>query len=149
MKSNLAAEIAGAFHAAGVRPTTQRHAILGYLAQTEVHATAEEIFRAVNRRDPRASRATVYNSLRSLAKAGLVREVASDGKAARFDANLHPHHHFVCEHCGAVEDIPWFDLPPAAGRAALGQRAVRDYEIVFRGACADCLLSNRAQGVRQ
>jgi Fe2+ or Zn2+ uptake regulation protein len=136
--SNIIPELSQAFRAAGVRPTAQRYAVLGYLAQSEVHATAEEIFVAVNRRDPRASRATVYNNLHALAKAGLVREVASDGGAARFDANLYPHHHFICENCGAVEDIPWFDLPASAGRAALGKRAVRDYQIVFRGACMRC-----------
>jgi Fe2+ or Zn2+ uptake regulation protein len=136
--SNIVPELSQAFRAAGIRPTAQRFAVLGYLAQSEVHATAEEIFVAVNRRDPRASRATVYNNLHALAKAGLVREVVSDGGAARFDANLHPHHHFICENCGALEDIPWFDLPASAGRAALGKRAVRNYQIVFRGACMRC-----------
>jgi Fe2+ or Zn2+ uptake regulation protein len=127
-----------AFGAAGIRPTAQRYAVLGYLAQSEVHATAEEIFEAVNRRDPRASRATVYNSLHALAKAGLVHEVVSGGGATRFDANLHPHHHFICESCGAVEDIPWFDVPQAVGRGALGKRSVREYQIVFRGVCLRC-----------
>jgi Fur family transcriptional regulator, peroxide stress response regulator len=102
-----------------------------------VHATAGEIFRAVNRQDPRASRATVYNSLKSLTRAGLVREVISEGKAARFDSSLHPHHHFVCEHCGEVEDIAWFELP-AAGKHALGARQVRSFEVVFRGVCEKC-----------
>jgi Fe2+ or Zn2+ uptake regulation protein len=146
--SNSIPELNKAFRAVGLRPTAQRYAVLGYLAQSEVHATAEEIFVAVNRRDPRASRATVYNNLHALAKAGLVREVVSDGGAARFDCNLHPHHHFICETCGAVEDIPWFDLPPAAGRAVLGKRAVRDYHIVFRGACMRCESRSR-RGVRQ
>jgi Fe2+ or Zn2+ uptake regulation protein len=136
--SNLIPELNQAFRAAGVRATAQRYAVLGFLAHTEVHATAEEIFLAINRRDPRASRATVYNNLHALTKAGLVREVVSDGGAARFDANLHPHHHFICEQCGAVEDIPWFDLPQSAGRVALGDRTVRDYQIVFRGACKRC-----------
>jgi Fe2+ or Zn2+ uptake regulation protein len=147
--SNLIPELTKAFRAAGIRPTSQRYAVLGYLAQSEVHATAEEIFTAVNRRDPRASRATVYNSLHALAKAGLVREVVSDGGAARFDANLHPHHHFICEKCGAVEDIPWFDLPPTAGLTALGKRSVREYQIVFRGACMRCREPLSRRGVRQ
>ena len=138
MSNHLLPELHQAFQAAAIRPTAQRFAILRYLAQTEVRATADEIFHAINRTDPRASRATVYNGLKSLAQAGLVREVASGGKAARFDANLHRHHHFLCERCGAVEDIPWFDLPRSAGRAALGSRAVRDYEITFRGACPRC-----------
>ena len=136
--SNLNRELDRAFQAAALRPTAQRYAVLEFLAVQPVHATAEQIFHAINRCDPRASRATVYNNLRALAKAGLVRELVSEGKAARFDANLHPHHHFICENCGAVEDIAWFDLPAAAGRQALGKRDVRRYEIVFRGHCGRC-----------
>ncbi len=146
--SKLAAELDQAFQAAALRPTAQRYAVLEFLAKSSVHATAMEIFSAVNRNDPRASRATVYNNLRALAKVGLVREVVSDGKAARFDANLHRHHHFVCERCGAVEDIPWFDLPPSAGRAALGRREVNNYEVVFHGACVSCHDSRPKQGAK-
>ena len=145
-KSN--AELDRAFQAVGLRPTAQRYAVLEFLAKGSVHATAVEIFRAVNRNDPRSSRATVYNNLRSLAKAGLVREVMSDGKSARFDANLHRHHHFVCEQCGSVEDIPWFDLPPAAGRAELGGYEVNNYQIVFHGACAGCRDSQPKRGAK-
>lgn len=136
--SKNSTELTAAFRAAELRPTSQRYAVLEFLTKQPVHATAEEIFHALNRKDPRASRATVYNSLRSLAQAGLVREVVSDGKAARFDANLHRHHHFLCEGCGSVEDIPWFDLPPASGRSALAGRAVHNYEILFRGTCERC-----------
>ena len=146
--SKLSAELEQAFQAVALRPTAQRYAVLEFLAQHPVHATAEEIFGAVNRNDPRASRATVYNNLRSLAKAGLVREVMSDGKAARFDANLRRHHHFICERSHAVEDISWFDLPPSAGRAALRGRDVSNYEIVFRGACIRCRDSQPERGTK-
>ena len=135
-----------AFRAAALRPTAQRWAVLEFLVRRPVHATAEQVCRAVNRTVPRASRATVYNSLRSLARAGLVREVVAEGQAARFDARLRRHHHFICERCGAVEDIAWFDLPPAAGKKALRGRAVHDYEIVFRGACARCRHSDSQRG---
>ena len=136
--SKLSTELERAFQTAALRPTAQRYAVLEFLARHSVHATADEIFAAVNRNDPRASRATVYNSLHSLAKAGLVREVSSEGKAARYDANLHPHHHFICEKCGTVEDITWFDLPDWATAAPLGGREVNNYEIVFRGGCLKC-----------
>ena len=146
--SKFSTQLEQAFQAAALRPTAQRYAVLEFLAQHPVHATAEEIFGALNRYDPRASRATVYNNLRSLAKAGLVREVMSEGKAARFDANLRRHHHFVCERCGAVEDIAWFDLPPSAGRAALSGRDVTNYEIVFRGVCVRCRDSRPKRGAK-
>ena len=136
--SNSAAELREAFRGVALRPTAQRFAVLEYLARRPVHATAGEIYRAVNRRHPRASRATVYNNLRDLARSGVVREMVSKGRASRFDARLRRHHHFVCEKCGAIEDIAWFDLPPAAGKAMLGGRTVRRYEIVFRGSCETC-----------
>lgn len=143
----MMAELEEAFRAAGVRRTPQRYAVLEFLVRTSLHATAEEIFRAVNRSDPRASRATVYNSLRSLARAGLAREVVSEGEAARFGASLDRHHHFICERCGKVEDIPWFDLPSQAGKTALGSRAIHNYEIVFRGACGRCSARAASRGV--
>jgi Fur family peroxide stress response transcriptional regulator len=146
--SKLSAQLEQAFQSAALRPTAQRYAVLEFLAQHSVHATAEEIFAAVNRNDPRASRATVYNNLRSLSNAGLVREVMSEGKAARFDANLRRHHHFVCERCHTVEDISWFDLPPSAGRAALGARDVSNYEIVFRGVRVPCRDSKPKRGAK-
>ena len=136
--SKLKADLDRAFEAAALRPTAQRYAVLEYLAKYDVHVTADQIFDALNRSDPRASRATVYNNLRSLAKAGLVREVSSEGKAARFDANLHPHHHFICDKCGVVEDISWFDIPDGVAGAALGGRRIASYEIVFRGNCLKC-----------
>ena len=136
--SNLREELREAFRGARLRPTAQRYAVLEFLVRRKVHATAAEIFRAVNRGNPRASRATVYNSLRALARAGMVREVASDGKSARFDASLRRHHHFICEGCGKMEDIEWFDLPPMAGKPFLNGRAVHQYEILFRGTCQTC-----------
>lgn len=146
--SKLRTELSEAFSTAALRPTPQRYAVLEFLVRHPVHATADEIFAALNRNDPRASRATVYNTLHSLTHSGLVREVISEGKAARYDANVHQHHHFVCERCGGVEDIEWFDLPAAAGRSALGGRAVRTYELLFRGVCESCGSSNLKSGVR-
>ena len=59
---------------------------MAFLMACNRHPTAAEIFQAVNRVDPRSSRATTYNNLRDLVQAGLVREVAVEGRAARFDA---------------------------------------------------------------
>jgi Fur family peroxide stress response transcriptional regulator len=101
------------------------------------HPTAAEIFEAVNRVDPRSSRATTYNNLRDLVQAGLVREVAIEGRAARFDAKGVRHHHFVCDRCGNVEDMKWYSVPrPASG--SLGKRILRECELIFRGLCTKC-----------
>jgi Fur family peroxide stress response transcriptional regulator len=128
----------------GLRCTPQRYAVMAFLMENDSHPTAAEIFEAVNRADPRCSRATTYNNLRDLVQAGLVREVAVEGRAARFDAKGMRHHHFVCDRCGTVEDIEWYDVPkPAAG--SLGRRILRQSELIFRGLCAKCA-PRRAHG---
>jgi Fe2+ or Zn2+ uptake regulation protein len=122
----------------GLRCTPQRYAVMKFLMEQTSHPTAAEIFEAVNRVDPRSSRATTYNNLRDLVQAGLVREVAAEGRAARFDAKGVRHHHFICDRCGEVEDVEWFDVPkPAPG--ALGKRVLRECEVIFRGLCKKCV----------
>ena len=123
----------------GLRCTAQRYAVLAFLMDHKGHPTAAEIFRAVNRVDPRSSRATTYNNLRDLVKAGLVREVAVEGRAGRFDVVGMRHHHFICDRCGNVEDMGWYDVPkPASG--SLGKRVLRECELIFRGLCTKCAL---------
>ncbi len=123
----------------GVRCTAQRYAVMAFLMENNRHPTAAEIFEAVNRMDPRSSRATTYNNLRDLVQAGLVREVAVEGRAARFDATGMKHHHFICDHCGNVEDMDWYDVPRPAS-VSLGERILRESELIFRGLCAKCAL---------
>lgn len=121
----------------GLRCTPQRYAVMAFLMEHSGHPTAAEIFDAVNRTDPRCSRATTYNNLRDLVQAGLVREVAVEGRAARFDAKRVRHHHFICDRCGKVEDIEWYDVPKPAP-ASLGKRILRQSEMIFRGLCLKC-----------
>ena len=125
------------FDGSGLRCTPQRYAVMAFLMEQNKHPTAAEIFEAVNRMDPRSSRATTYNNLRDLVKAGLVREVAVEGRAARFDAKGMQHHHFICDRCGSVEDMEWYDVPRPALRS-LGKRVLRECELIFRGFCAKC-----------
>lgn len=121
----------------GLRCTPQRYAVMAFLVGHSSHPTAAEIFEAVNRVDPRSSRATTYNNLRDLVKAGLVREVAVEGRAARFDAKGMKHHHFVCDRCGEVEDLEWYEVPRPESRS-LGKRLLRECELIVRGLCARC-----------
>jgi Fur family peroxide stress response transcriptional regulator len=138
----LKEKIESAFRANGLRCTPQRFFVMEHLMRHPVHATAEDIYIAVNSSDPRASRATVYNNLHALERAGLVREVSVDSKAVRFDANVDRHHHFICDACGLVEDIEWFDPPKVHFH-------VRDFEVKFRGTCDVCRRTKNATSKTQ
>jgi len=125
----------------GVKFTTQRYCVMAFLMENPGHPTAVEIFDGVNRLDPRSSKATVYRNLKDLVQAGLVREVAVEGRSARFDLKGMPHHHFICDRCGKVENMEWFDVPePPAG--TVGDRIVREYEVILRGLCTGCASSS-------
>src|ERR1700691_2279390 len=121
----------------GLRCTPQRYAVMAFLLKHDKHPTAAEIFEGVNRVDPRSSRATTYNNLRDLVRTGLVREVAVEGRAARYDAKGMRHHHFICDRCGDVEDMKWYAVPKP-GSGTLGKRVLRECELIFRGLCTKC-----------
>ncbi len=134
-------EIRRSLESSGLRCTPQRFAVLTFLMGQNRHATAADIFEAVNSVNPSCSRATAYNALRDLVSAGLVREVSIGGRAAYFEIKGARHHHFICDDCGSVEDVEWRRVrmlsPP---RPALrdDKRIVRECEIILRGLCAKC-----------
>jgi Fur family peroxide stress response transcriptional regulator len=114
---------------------------LQYLLKHPCHPTAEEIHGVVNRHDPRVSRATVYNSLHALVGSGLVREVKLGGEATRFEPHIERHHHFVCDKCGRIEDIDWFELSEITHRAGVKTRSIR--ALVLQGLCEPCLAQKK------
>jgi Fe2+ or Zn2+ uptake regulation protein len=131
---------------AGLKLTPQRIAIVRLFAEETSHPTAQDLFERLRPSFPSMSFATVYNTLDTLARAGLagiVRLPGKRGDAARFDPNTAPHHHAVCDGCGAVLDISAGSLAatPAAlekvRRAAPGF-SVRAVERIYRGLCAGC-----------
>ncbi|MDT0266987.1 Fur family transcriptional regulator [Streptomyces sp. DSM 44915] len=124
----------------GWRMTAQRRVVAEVLDGEHVHLTADEVLERATVRLPEISRATVYNTLGELVTLGEVIEVATDGRAKRYDPNAHrPHHHLVCSGCGAIRDVhpvgdPLADLP-AAERFGF---TVATVEVTYRGRCPDC-----------
>ncbi|HEX7955370.1 MAG TPA: Fur family transcriptional regulator [Pyrinomonadaceae bacterium] len=123
---------------AELRLTPQRFAVLEYLSRAQGHPTAEQIAAEINRRFPRASRATVYNTLAALREAGLVREVMLDDAVTRYESNTDAHHHFVCRACGRLEDVPAEAFRVPARLELEGGHEVEAVEVVLRGLCAPC-----------
>ena len=143
MTTELRMQVEARMHAAGLKLTPQRFAVLDYLVRNPTHPTADQITARLNNRFPRASRATIYNTLHALCEAGLVREMYVDGAVARYDAIIEPHHHFVCRACGTLEDV----RPAPAGAAPAcdleAGYSVESYQLVMRGVCASCGRSER------
>jgi Fur family transcriptional regulator, peroxide stress response regulator len=121
---------------AGMRMTPQRRAIFRYLSGNSAHPTAEDIFRAVRRRHPGLSLATVYNTLETLHQLGEVGRLDVGGGAERFDPEVRPHHHFNCRRCGKVQDV--FAELPVPHLGALPGCRVDSVQVQLIGLCQDC-----------
>ncbi len=117
----------------------QREVIYRVIAGTESHPTAETIYEQAQREVPSLSLGTVYKNLSVLIGLGLVREVHAVKGPVRYDANNRHHHHFVCEVCGQVMDLPADVLSekPLA-HPALKEFKITDVDILFHGRCNTC-----------
>jgi len=87
------------------RLTPQRVAILDYLDGNKSHPSAEDIYRAVAKRFPTMSLATVYNTLSALERRGQLLKLTIDPSKARYDPNTFPHHHLICNLCKTIADV--------------------------------------------
>jgi Fur family transcriptional regulator, peroxide stress response regulator len=121
----------------GIRPSFQRIKVLEYLYQVQGHPTVDEIFAFLSPDIPSLSRATIYNSLRSFGKAGLVRIISIDGFQNRYDLVIDNHGHFKCDRCGVIinfkidiDSLPVDDL----ARCKISEK-----NVYFNGLCPNCL----------
>lgn len=124
---------------AGESLTPQRRVVLEAIRSSHSHPTASEVFDAARAMLPSISYATVYNSLRFLRDAGLVREITFGNGSSRYDGILERHDHAICEKCGHMVD---FSLP---GTATLKTRAAQKshfkplaIHLTLVGLCPDC-----------
>jgi Fur family ferric uptake transcriptional regulator len=124
----------------GWRMTAQRRVVAEVLDGDHVHLTADEVHARASSRLPEISRATVYNTLGEMVSIGEIIEVATHGRAKRYDPNAHrPHQHLVCSNCGTIRDVHPHGDPLAALPA--GERfgfAVSEVQVTYRGLCPDC-----------
>ena len=98
-------DIAHKLRACGISPTRQRVEIAQVLFARCAHLSADQLLAAVNAREVRTSKATVYNTLNLFAKKKLVREVLVDPDRVFYDPNTAPHHHFYNVDTGEISDI--------------------------------------------
>ena len=107
--SATADQILAAFHAMRLRDTRQRRLIatqLAALAATGTDFTAEELWHALQQREPRIGRATVFRTVERLVHAGLLDRVEfADGSHRYRVCGSQHHHHVTCRRCHRVVEI--------------------------------------------
>lgn len=85
------------------RITNHKKIILDYLKSVKTHPSADAVYQAVKKRLPRISLGTVYRVINNLKEKGEIIEIPSE--VTRYDGNISPHLHFICEKCVNIFDI--------------------------------------------
>lgn len=98
-------QLTAAMQSANMRLTPQKKAIYDMLMEFHGHPTAEELYLRVKKLFPTMSLATVYDNLRKFVSIGICSEVRDNNGAARFDGNMHAHHHVLDRKTGELRDV--------------------------------------------
>ncbi len=111
------------------------------------HADTDSIIGAVRRQLPGVSHQAVYDVLRALTAAGLVRRIQPSGSLARYESRVGDnHHHVVCRTCGAIADIDCAVGEAPCLTASDGHGfSIDEAEVTYWGTCPDCAAASAAQ----
>jgi Fur family ferric uptake transcriptional regulator len=125
-----------------LRVTRPRVAVLSAV-HARPHADTDSIIGAVRRDLPAVSHQAVYDSLHTLAAAGLVRRIQPSGSVARYESRVGDnHHHVVCRSCGAIADVDCAagEVPCLTASDDRGF-SVDEAEVIYWGLCPDCSIA--------
>jgi len=124
---------------ADLRVTRPRVAVLTAV-HAHPHADTDSVIGAVRRELPSVSHQAVYDVLRALTTAGLVRRIQPSGSVARYEARVGDnHHHVVCRSCGDIADVDCaVGEAPCLHASDDSGFAIDEAEVIYWGLCPAC-----------
>jgi Fur family ferric uptake transcriptional regulator len=104
------------------------------------HADTDSITGAVREDVGVVSLQAVYDVLRALVDAGLVRRIQPMGSVARYEARIGDnHHHVVCRSCGAISDVDCaVGYTPCLTAVDDAGYEIDEAEVIYWGRCPEC-----------
>ncbi|WFE65352.1 Fur family transcriptional regulator [Micromonospora sp. WMMD714] len=142
----MAADLEAQLRAASLRVTRPRLAVLAAL-RDHPHVDTDTVIALVRADLPTVSHQAVYDVLRALTEAGLVRRIQPDRSPARYESRVGDnHHHVMCRSCGAIADVDCAVghvpcLTPSDDHGFV----VDEAEVVYWGTCPDCATDRTSQ----
>jgi Fur family transcriptional regulator, stress-responsive regulator len=124
---------------AELRVTRPRVAVLTAV-HLHPHADTDSIIGYVRKDFGEVSHQAVYDVLRALSTAGLLRRIEPAGSVARYEARIGDnHHHAVCRSCGAIADVDCAaGQTPCLTASDHNGFVIDEAEVVYWGLCREC-----------
>jgi len=137
-------DVENALRGAALRVTRPRVAVLSAL-YAHPHADTDTVIRAVREDLGEVSHQAVYDVLRALTGAGLIRRIEPSGSVARYESRVGDnHHHVVCRSCGSIADVDCAvgDTPCLIASDDHGF-TIDEAEVTYWGLCPACSTAER------
>ena len=138
-------ELEQVLRGAELRVTRPRVAVLTAV-HDHPHADTDTIIGAVRAGLGDVSHQAVYDVLRALTAAGLLRRIQPAGSVARYEARVADnHHHVVCRGCGTIADVECAvgEIPCLTASDGHGF-VIDEAEVVYWGLCPECASNGTA-----
>ena len=117
----------------------QRELILNYILNSHEHLTADTIYADLKKDNPELSLGTVYRNLTKLTEIGAIKKVSLPNQVDKFDKNLEPHAHFICDECGSITDINIPEVDKFLNKISKDEDiSIRKYDITLNGTSKKC-----------
>ncbi len=97
--------IIAALKECGLKVTPQRIAVYDAVINLNNHPTVENITEFIQGNHPNIATGTVYKTLETLVKCGIIKKVKTDIGIMRYDAITEKHHHLYCSDSDRIEDF--------------------------------------------
>ncbi len=123
----------------GLKITPQRIAIYEEVLKAKDHPSSDDVYKRVRKTFPNISFDTVYRTLSSFYKIGVINLVEGYGEKKRFDPNIYSHHHFRCIKCHTIIDFSSSSYDSiAVPKEIQKQFKVLNKRVVLEGICKKC-----------
>ena len=117
----------------------QRELILNEVMNSHLHPTADSIYTNLKKDNPGLSLGTVYRNLTQLTEHGFIAKLSIPNQSDRFDRNIKPHAHLICEKCNNIFDIESNSINKFINSLSDKENIeISNYDIILKGTCTKC-----------
>ena len=117
----------------------QRELILNEVMNSHLHPTADSIYTNLKKDNPGLSLGTVYRNLTQLTEHGFIGKLSIPNQSDRFDRNIKPHAHLICEKCNNIFDIESNSINKFVNSLSDKENIeISNYDIILKGTCTKC-----------
>ena len=123
-----------------LRATPARLALMNLFEASSEPLDVQTMIDYLDRKDIKADPATVFRIVNLFKEKGLLQSIQLNEGKFRYELSSKPHHHhFVCEQCGAIQDISDFSIKKIEVDIQKKRHlTITSHSLEFFGICADC-----------